>query len=470
VEVNQEQIDAIVRNPSESLNVEIKRWIDSDSPEGAAKIVKGCLALRNYNGGYFVIGFDDKTLQPDLGNQPSNPRVLFHTDKIQGLVSKHTQELFEIKVSFSSRDGIDYPVIIVPHGVQVPVAAKKPLSDNSNKILVKLGDVYFRTLSANGRPSTSPARPEDWREILDICFENREANIGRFLRRHLTGLDQTNLIDALRQFGILATAPTPPTLRDESIKFLRAGEKQFSLALNKRPLKAPYDAMLNMLTWHVALVTDPEWKGAVANASFLAKVLASNPNYTGWPTWLDSRTFDDAQSRPYSLHGAWETFLASLGFSPHLDFMRFEPSGRFYQRRILQDDLTDRVTPGTALDPLLVILRVAEAIAVGIAMVRSLLGSDEPPRQLGFAFLWTGLSGRELISWANPMMLMVPTHAAHENEMITFIDLPSDTPVSSIAPLVDEATRELFALFGGTRITYSVIEDLIVRMVERRLP
>jgi hypothetical protein len=68
------------------------------------------------------------------------------------------------------------------------------------------------------------------------------------------------------------------------------------------------------------------------------------------------------------------------------------------------------------------------------------------------------------------MMLMVPTHAAHENEMITFIDLPSDTPVSSIAPLVDEATRELFALFGGTRITYSVIEDLIVRMVERRLP
>jgi hypothetical protein len=28
------------------------------------------------------------------------------------------------------------------------------------------------------------AQPKDWRDIFDRCFENREADIGRFLRRH----------------------------------------------------------------------------------------------------------------------------------------------------------------------------------------------------------------------------------------------------------------------------------------------
>jgi predicted HTH transcriptional regulator len=59
--VDQRRIDELIARPSESLNVEIKAWISPDDPSGVAKIVRAALALRNRNGGYLVVGFNDKT-------------------------------------------------------------------------------------------------------------------------------------------------------------------------------------------------------------------------------------------------------------------------------------------------------------------------------------------------------------------------------------------------------------------------
>src|SRR5262245_43740576 len=145
MQIEQSAIDAIVASPQEGLNVEIKRWIDPTSNAGIEKIVKAVLALRNRNGGYLAIGFDDKTLLPVAENKPTNVRDAFHFDVIPGLVSRYTSELFEIGVGFSERDGNEYPVIAIPAGVRTPVAAKRPLMDG-NKQLIREGAVYFRTL------------------------------------------------------------------------------------------------------------------------------------------------------------------------------------------------------------------------------------------------------------------------------------------------------------------------------------
>lgn len=153
--VSQDIIDSIVARPSEGLNLEIKRWIDPTSSDGIAKIVKGVIALRNRNGGYFVIGVDDKTLMPDRENVPPDVRGTFHIDLIQGIVSKYASTPFEVQVAFAVRDGQEFPVIAVPAGTTIPVACKKELKDASGKLLLREDGVYFRTLRSNGTPRSS---------------------------------------------------------------------------------------------------------------------------------------------------------------------------------------------------------------------------------------------------------------------------------------------------------------------------
>jgi hypothetical protein len=44
-------------------------------------------------------------LQPDIGHEPPDVRAAFHTDKIQGLISRHASELFEVTVVFGNHGG-----------------------------------------------------------------------------------------------------------------------------------------------------------------------------------------------------------------------------------------------------------------------------------------------------------------------------------------------------------------------------
>jgi hypothetical protein len=103
----------------------------------------------------------------------------------------------------------------VPEGIRITVAARRDLKDEQGKYLIREGDVYFRTLRSNGTPSTAKARPNDWPDILEICFENRDADIGRFLRRHLTGEGIERFIAVLAGLGApVQVAPGIARTRD----------------------------------------------------------------------------------------------------------------------------------------------------------------------------------------------------------------------------------------------------------------
>ena len=317
-----------------------------------------------------VIGFDDKTLQPDAKNRPVDLPAAFHLDKIQPLISRYAFEPFEISVAFPERDGAAYPVIVVPEGVRTPVAAKGDIIEPATgRKLIRHGEIYFRTLSSNGTPSTAAARPEDWKEILDICFENREADIGRFLRRHFAG-DLSSFITALAN-AAGPVQPPPPSLNDRIRTLLDDGNHRFREALTARP--NPKEIPADLGTWSVALVIDPPHPDQSPDQDFLNVIASSNPQHTGWPPWLDSRAFTDRSAAPKVKDKAWETLIVSLhGWSHHVDFFRMAPRGEFYLLRVLQDDLTDKAEPKKFLDPTLVIYRVAEVMAVGRAFAKAL--------------------------------------------------------------------------------------------------
>jgi hypothetical protein len=127
MDINQTRIQALIEAPAETLNVELKSWIDPTNPEGRSKIVRAALALRNRNGGELIIGFHDKTRLPDTKNVPGDVRQAFHPDVIQGLISKYASDLFEVAVGYGERQSQLYPVIVIPSGVRTVVAAKADL-------------------------------------------------------------------------------------------------------------------------------------------------------------------------------------------------------------------------------------------------------------------------------------------------------------------------------------------------------
>jgi hypothetical protein len=453
----------LVDRPSESLAVELKRWIDPDQPEHIAKIVRAALALRNHNGGFLVIGFDNETSQPDTAHAPKDAKAAFHIDKIQGYVAKFASEPFEIAIEFPVRDEQAYPVIAIPAGVRTPVATKGELK-GLNGPLISTGDVYIRSLRANNTASTTKARWNDWPQIVEICFENREADIGRFLRRHLGGANPSEFLSALQTAGQPVATP-----HDELRGILREGSERFAEVVAERKAQLPKHG-----SWEVAMLIVGAVPPHGANTPFLNLLDSSNPDYTGWPIWLDSRGFSDQTSRPYVVEGVWEAFMSSLKSSwgnDHLDFMRLDPRGRFYLRRALQDDMvrSERsIPPLTQLDFALAILRTAEAIAVGIAFARA-MGCDPEKTFLAYVFRWTGLRGRTLTSWANPERHLSSAGQAYDDVVESVVDVPLDTPLSALDDYVGRVIARLFEVFDGFAISKSVIEDLTRRVIERRL-
>lgn len=467
MQVDQELVQSLIDSPTESLAVELKRWLDPDQVEGKAKIVKAALALRNNDGGYLLIGFDDTTHLPDPNGAPESIETAFHTDKIQALVSRYASEVFEVAVAFPRRSGQLYPVIVVPPGIRTPVAAKCDLEteDGSNRKLIATNDVYIRTLNANHTVSSSKAGWSDWPRIMEICLDNREANIGRFIRRHLGGTSAEMVREALE--AIQSSNSTGSCMSSAAEEVVAIGAARFQDRVAQLELSLPQHG-----AWEVSLAVRGGGVDHRPNEEFLNLLHSSNPGFTGWPVWLTARDFVDPRYRPYIFEGAWERLIVSPEDGPRrqIDFARFEPAGRFYQRRAFEDDL--RTSPpapaaGAELDFVLPVVRTAEAIAVGLAFARA-MGYSEEAAELDFAFRWSGLGGRILTSWVQPMRHLHWARRAEQGTVMHSLRVPIDTPTSAIGAFVATAVRPLFELFEGFQLADNVVEELTLEILRRR--
>jgi hypothetical protein len=462
MEVDSVRIHQLIEQPQESLSIELKAWIDPDQNEGKAKIVIAALALRNYGGGYLVIGFDDKTLQPLVDGVPSNVRGLFHVDKIQGMIAKYSSEPFEIAVEFPQRDGQDFPVIVIPTGVRTPVVSKSSLENQKSreKPLIREDTVYVRSLSANNTPSSTQAKAKDWSRLMEVCFDNREADIGRFFRRQLGGVNSELLKTLFAEMteGFDSEASNADLLE----RYLQESEQRYQQVLKERNIVSPKRG-----TWETALIIQGEVPHHAPNQEFLTLLSSSNPKYSGWSVWLDSRRFGES-AHPRVMNGVWEALITEgVGYQ---DFMRLDPKGRFFLRRFLTDDVErtrNSPPPLTALDFRIVLLRVAEALAVGVAFANA-MGCSTETTQLSFAFKWTKLNGRKLSSWSN-LLLWVPAYQAYQDEVSSHVNVPLSTPVSALSPYVSQAIKPLYEVFEGFTLGEDVVEDLTRRLIERRL-
>jgi hypothetical protein len=400
-------------------------------------------------------------------NTPSNVRAIFHIDKIQAIVGRFASEPFEVSVEFPERNGQLFPVIVVPSGVKTPVAAKSDMMGGINKPLISTGDVYVRSLRSNNTPSTGKAQWRDWSDIIDICFDNREADIGRFLRRHMGSVTP----EVVRQLATMVVTEmgSNPTREELLQNYLKESRDRYNKVVRERQAKLPQHG-----TWEVASLISGEVPEHSVNQNFLNLLNSSNPQYSGWPIWTDTRRFGP-QEQPYVQEGNWEAFIDHHidSWGRGIDFIRLDPKGRFYQYRALEDDFADMKrgpTPLAVLDFGIPIYRTAESIAVGLAFVKA-MGCDPDRTTLFFAFRWSGLHGRILSSWAQPGWMGGPLNKeAYQDEHTSYISVPLDSPLSAIGEYVNQVVKPLFEIFNGFVLEKSKVEEITRRCIERRGP
>jgi hypothetical protein len=88
---------------------------------------------------------------------------------------------------------------------------------------------------------------------------------------------------------------------------------------------------------------------------------------------------------------------------------------------------------------------------------------------LAFSYKWTNLKGRKISSWETNYRLVPYSYVAYTDEVINFVNVPLDTPLSALSHYVHEAVKDLFSAFSSFNlISMNDIEDLIRRLIERK--
>lgn len=450
---------------SEGLAFELKSWLDPAKPPHQAVIVKTLIALRNHGGGTLLIGFQDDG-RPREDDAPYDIAARYHLDRIQELVSRYASEPFEVRVELLDRNARQHPRINVAAGVRTPVRVKATIvqeRDGESVILLAKGEIPIRTLASNGRPSTvADCSKDDLERLMQVCFDNREADIARFIRRNLTDIGPA--IAEIMSTGGLAPQPSGSQLAAD---FLDVGDRHFAEEYDRRQVPAEIAELRGWGSREVALVISPAPDGFRANHDFLRRMLSAVPRYSSYPPWLDTAV-GGIESEAKVREGRWEAMLYVSDIFDALTFEMFDPNGQFYERRLNLLDVIARrnqASPRTVLGERQVITDVAEVFLTGLAFANA-MGVADADHELHWAFRWTGLHNRIVDAWfvGGPSRYI----SAEDTSPVCQVSFPADTPASALVPLIEKAMVPMFEMFRGYSTQAQQIDEMLTALINRR--
>ncbi|MHB1809373.1 MAG: hypothetical protein ACYCU0_08755 [Solirubrobacteraceae bacterium] len=182
---------------------------------------------------------------------------------------------------------------------------------------------------------------------------------------------------------------------------------------------------------------------------------------TGWPPWWVP-TREGIQ--PEIRDGAIECWFRddAVRNGRHSDFWRAEPELKLF---LLRDYQEDRITgvPGSALDPVLPVWRVAESLLHSARMARYVNAED-----IEFLARWDGLESRELRAVTpSEQWDFRPGHGAHDNSIATFVTTSPEEIDQNLPSVVRALVCSLFELFGLFDPPGSLYATEIAAMLER---
>ncbi len=301
--------------------------------------------------------------------------------------------------------------------------------------------------------------PIDWREVVDEALRRRKAE--GLTQRALAALAGVSLptVNQFEQGEINLRFDRVVAILDALGLFVQPGRsdslQSFEHGARRRweelVADLPPDSASRQPFGHSEQAYSLELEDDVPTLAKLRETLARAPRYSGWPPfWVPSRE----SLRPVIRDGVVECWLGKpdqdriFNDAAHSDFWQISRDGTTFLQRGYQEDGPD-LQPGKIFDVTLPIWRTGEVLLHAAWLARQL--GAQPDHKIRFQARYTGLAGRELYSWAKPLLhIGLPEQYRARSDAV---DLKVTTTVAQVEndlqTPVETALRPLYERFDG---------------------
>jgi transcriptional regulator with XRE-family HTH domain len=328
--------------------------------------------------------------------------------------------------------------------------------------------------------------PLDWQALVSEALQRRKAE-GLTQREHAalasvsvptmaafergeTTLTLAKAFDILRVVGLIDEQPESGAQDG----FVREAFTRWRSLTAKLPEDSP--ARFGHGWYRFDYCLDGELK-SVSLTDYESLLRKAVPRHTGWPVfWVPTR----ADIAPKEVDGTIECWLAPEGVEDdverafndpaHCDFWRAAPSGRLFLIRGYQEDGQETFAPGTIMDTTLPVWRMGEALLHAERLAALLQKSEDSPVTVRFRALYSGLSGRVLRSWANPLSdLLLEGHAARSDEAVLEGEFQANDITPKLAEHLFPLVASLYERFGVTGLSVNRVKAEVQRLLQSRI-
>ena len=282
-----------------------------------------------------------------------------------------------------------------------------------------------------------------------------------------TTLSLAKAFDILRVVGLM----DEPVAAGAQERFLRESIERWQSLVRDLPAKSP--ARFPDGCYRVDYCFDGELKTPTMREFEDMLRQVSRTKYSGWPVFMFMMRED---FRPREIDGAIETWLPPNGIvernfddAAHCDFWRGVPSGRMFLIRGYQEDGQETFPAGTVFDTALPIWRLGE-ILLHASNLAQLLAKDDPlSLTVKLRALYSGLRGRQLRSWANPLAgPIMEGRPSRSDEVLLETELSVGDIKQDLAEVLTPLVSQLFERFDAESVSYDFVKSEVLKLTKSR--
>jgi hypothetical protein len=275
--ISTQRLDDLVARPRESLDVELKPWLDLRDEGDRANLAHALLAVANHGGGFVVLGFAEHDGKWTAAPGEPEGADRYCQDTVNEIVKKYADPAFHCEAHHVyGGHTVARMVIVVPGEHRVPVRARAAGPDNRH---VKLNTYYIRRPGPESAPVQTAA---EWERLIQRCVRAAK----------------DELVDMLRAAMFGAPTASAPTTSERLTEWIGSSKSRLD-ALVKKHLsdEEPGRYARGVWTFSYALEEPVD----LTLPALMDMMRRAHAPVTGWPAFLVMTNDALAQNGPSSL-------------------------------------------------------------------------------------------------------------------------------------------------------------------------